>query len=118
MPDFATFFLGALFVAAVLGWAYERQRNAERERERRERDAAIATAIATLKGDLKRDAEYEATVKALGMMRNVAETRAAEPASLQPIRERILAEGELFALAEQRDLHSDIRKLIGKGDAK
>lgn len=114
MPDFATFFLGALLIAVVLGWAFERQLAAAERRTA----AAIAAAIDGLKAELKREAEYEATVKALGMMRNVAETRAAEPASLHPIIERKQAEAAAWQLAEQRELHSDLRKLMGKGETK
>lgn len=104
MPDFATFFLGALLIAVVLGWAFERQLQAAETRTA----AAIKAAIDGLRAELKRDAEYEATVKALGMMRNVAETRAAEPDVLHPIKERKLAEAALWELAEQRTLQDDI----------
>lgn len=104
MPDFATLFLGGLCIALVLGWAYERQRNADQKRT----DAAIKEAIAGLRAELKREAEYEATVKALGMMRNVAETRAAEPESLHPIVETKLAEAKLWELAEQRKRNARI----------
>ena len=70
---------------------------------------ALLTAIANI--DARQRAELVAmesritaavVEKAFGMMRNVAETRAAEPESLHPIVERKLAEAKLFDLAAQR----------------
>lgn len=114
MPDFATFFLGALLIAVVLGWAFERQITAAELRTA----AAIKVAIDGLRAELKRDAEYEATVKALGMMRNVAETQRAEPDVAHPIVERKLAEAALFDLAQGRKTREMIdRELNDKGAA-
>ena len=106
MPDLATLFLGGLCIALVLGWAYERQTIATQK--------AIQKAIAELRAELKREAEYEATVKALGMMRNVAETRAAEPESQHPIVEAKLAEAKLWELTEQRKRQARISGWLDK----
>ena len=118
MSDFGTLFLGGLAVAALLGWAWERQRHIERDRTDAATRATVKAAIDGLRAELKAAAEYEAVVRALGMMKDVAATRAAEPDVLHPIVERKLAEDKLFELAAQRDLHDEItRRLNSKGDA-
>ena len=118
MSDFGTLFLGGLAVAALLGWAWERQRNNDRQAERDRTDAAIKAAIDGLKVELKAAADYEAVVRALGMMKDVAATRAAEPDVLHPIVEAKLAEARLFDLAEQRKLQGRVSDVLnGKGDA-
>lgn len=50
----------------------------------------------------------------LGMMRNVAETRAAEPESQHPIVEAKLAEAKLWELTEQRKRQARISGWLDK----
>ena len=118
MSDFGTLFLGGLAVAALLGWAWERQRHIERDRTDAATRATVKAAIDGLRAELKAAAEYEAVVRALGMMKDVAATRAAEPDVLHPIVETKLAEARLFDLAEQRKLQGRVSDVLnGKEDA-
>jgi hypothetical protein len=56
--------------------------------------------------------ELRITERALGMMRNIAETNRAEPVSLHPIVERKEAEARLFELARQRADQEHIARAI------
>jgi len=112
MVDLPSFLAGVgltlALTAGLLGQLWWRLRVMERAAEAALREKELA------------DAEKRITAavveKAFGMMRNVAETRAAEPEVLHPIKERQLAEAALWDLAAQRDLHNDItERLNGKG---
>ena len=79
---------------------------------RRAIDAAVALAVA----DLEARITLTAIEKALGMVRDITQTRASAPVDI--IRDHVLAEKEMFALGAQRDLLADIRReMQSKGDA-
>jgi len=92
--------LGLGLGLAAAGWLVARQ-------VRQVITAAVEKAVAA--------SELRITEKALGMVRDITQTRASAPAD--SIRDRVLAEKELFTLGAQRDLLADIRReMNGKGE--
>jgi hypothetical protein len=102
MPNYSVFLIGVgVGIGLCLGLAVVWLRLQRLLADNRADNAAALAAM-----------ELRITERALGMMRNIAETNRAEPVSLHPMGERKEAEAGLFELARQRADQEHIARAI------